>query len=81
MNSFNYFKLKYTEFAIKNKLTDLLSEFRGFKFETIFVLEFKKIESCDQTNYSAFYSNSKAWAIINESDINVVFESIYITIT
>ena len=28
--------------------------------------------------YGIFYSNSKAWTIINESDTDNVFESIYI---
>lgn len=31
--------------------------------------------------YSTFYSNSKVETINNESDINDIFESIYITIT
>ena len=44
------------------------------------VLKFKKIQSNDKTIYSTFYSNSKAETIINESDINEVFKSIYITI-
>ena len=44
----NYFnpglQLKDTEPAIRNKLIDLLSELRGFKFVTTLVLEFKKKE-------------------------------------
>ena len=43
----------------------------------ILVLEFKKIESNDETK-DIFYSNSKAEKIINESDIIDVFESIYV---
>ena len=70
-----------TEFTIKNNLTDFLSELNErVKFETILVLEFKKIEGDDETKYSTFYSNSKAETIINESDTNYVFKSIYITI-
>ena len=42
------------------------------------VLEFKKIENDDKTKCSIFYSNSKAETVINESDIDDVFESIYI---
>ena len=42
----NYFnpklQLKDTEPAIRNKLIDLFSELRGFKFVTTLVLEFKK---------------------------------------
>ena len=41
------------------------------------VLEIKKIESADKAKYNTFWSNSKAETIINESDIDDVFESIY----
>ena len=41
------------------------------------VLVFKKIECEDKTKYDTFYSNSKAEIIINESDIDDVFQSIY----
>ena len=41
---------------------------------------FKKIESDDATKHSAFYSNSKAEIIINESNIDNTSESIYRTI-
>ena len=34
--------LKDTEYAIRNKLIDLLTELKGFKFVTTLVLEFKK---------------------------------------
>ena len=44
------------------------------------VLEFKKIENDDKTNYSSFYSNPKEETVVNESDIDDVFESVYITI-
>ena len=41
LTSFNSeLQLKYTESAIKNKLIDLLSVFRGFQFVTTLVLEF-----------------------------------------
>ena len=73
LNSLNSeLQLKNTESVIKNKLKDLLS-----KFVTALVMEFKKIESDDATKYNTFYSNSKAETIINESDIDNVFESIY----
>ena len=45
----------------------------GFKFVTTFVLVLKKI----QTKYDTFYSHSKIEKIINESDIDGTFESIY----
>ena len=38
------------------------------------------IENEDKTKYSTFYSHSKAETIINESDIDDVFKSIYTTI-
>ena len=38
---------------------------------------FKKIESKDKTKFDNFYSSSKAEIIINESDIDDVFQSIY----
>ena len=81
LNFFNpELQLKDTESAIKNKLIDLLSELRGFKFLTTLVLELKKIESDDETKYSIFYSNSKAETIINESNIDGAFESTCVTI-
>ena len=53
---------------------------RGFKFEAILVLEFKKIENDDETKFTTFYFNSKPQTIINESNIDDIFESIYIKI-
>ena len=47
---------------------------------TTLILEFKKIQSNDKTLYRTFYSNSKADTIVNEGEINDVFESIYSTI-
>ena len=47
---------------------------------TRLVLELKKIQSDDKTLYKIFYAISQAEAIINESDIDDVFESIYSTI-
>ena len=43
----------------------------------LLVLVFKKMESEDKTNYDTFYSHSKAEKIINESDIDDIFKSIY----
>ena len=81
LNSLNpELKLTDTESKIKNELIDLLSELRGFQFVTILVLEFKKIESDDETKYTIFYSNSKSETISSESDIDDVFEWIYTTV-
>ena len=71
-------QLEDTESAIKCKLKKLLTELKGFEFVT--TLLFEKIESEDKTNYDNFYSSSKAEIIVNESDIDDVFESIYSTI-
>ena len=56
---------------MKSKLTDLLTQLKGFRFVTTLVLVFKKIESEDKTNYDNFYSRSKAEIIINESEPTV----------
>ena len=47
---------------------------------TTLVLVFKKIEIEDKTKHENFYSSSKAEILINESDIDNVFKSIYTTI-
>ena len=57
-----------------------MTQLKGFKFVATLVLLFKKIESEDRTKYNNFCSSSKAEIIINESDIDDVFQSIYTTI-
>ena len=47
---------------------------------TTLVLIFKKIESRDKIKHGSFYSSSKAEIIINKSDIDDKFKSIYTTI-
>ena len=47
---------------------------------TTLVLVLTKIESEDKTKYDNFCSSSKAEIIINASDIDNVFQSIYTTI-
>ena len=47
---------------------------------TTLVLVFKKIESEDKTKFDNFYLSSKAEIIINESDTDNVFKSIYTTV-
>ena len=44
------------------------------------VIVFKKTESEDKTKCDTFYSSSKAEIIINKSDIDNVFQTIYTTI-
>ena len=81
LNSFNpKLQLKDTEPAIKSKLAELLSQLKGFKFVTTLVLVFEKIENEDKRNSDNFYSGSKAEIMINESDIDYVFKSIYTTV-
>ena len=59
LNSFNpELQLKDTESAIENKLKDLLSELKYFKFVTTLDLEFRKVQRDDKTLYSSSYSNS-----------------------
>ena len=72
--------IKDTESTITNKLKGLITDLKGFKFVMILILEFEKIESHDETKYSTFYSCAKAETVINESDVDAVFESIYGTI-
>ena len=43
-------------------------------------LEFNEIESDDETKYSTFYSPLKAEIVVDDSDIDERFESIYITV-
>ena len=54
-----------------------MTQLKGFKFVATLVLVFEKIESEDKTNYGNFYSSSKTETIINESDIDDVFQSSY----
>ena len=66
LNSFNpELQLKDTECAIKSRLTELLTQLKGFRFVKTLVLVFRKIENKDKTKYSNFYSSSKAEIIIN----------------
>ena len=83
----NYFnpelQLKDTESGIRNRLIEILTELKSFKLMTTLVMEFKKkkkIESDDATKYSTFYPTSKAETVINESNIDDAFGSIYTTI-
>ena len=62
------------------KLIELLTQLKSFKFVATLDLVFEKIESEDKTKFDNFYSSSKAEVIINESDIDDVFQSIYTTI-
>ena len=81
LNSFNSeLQLKDSEYTIKSKLVELLTQLKGFKFATTLVLVFKKIERKDKTRYDNFYSTLEAEIVINESDIDDVFQSIYTTI-
>ena len=74
LNSFNAELQLNTEPAIRDNLNDLRTELR-------LVIELKKIEIDDATKYSTFYSNSKGETVINESDIDDVFQPISSTVT
>ena len=54
-----------------------MTQLKGFKFVATLVLVFTKIESRGKTKYDNFYSSSKVEIIINESEIDDVFQSIY----
>ena len=58
-----------------------MTELKWITFVTTLGLVFTKIESDDTTKCGTFYSNSKTEIIINEWDINDIFESIYAIIT
>ena len=78
LNTFNpELQLKDTESVIKRKLTELLTQLKRFILVTTFVLVLKKIESKDKTKYDKYYLSSKAGIIINERDIDDVFQSIF----
>ena len=47
---------------------------------TTLILVFRKTEGNYRSKIATFYSHSKAEIIINESDIDDVFESVYTTI-
>ena len=48
---------------------------------TTLVLVLKKIENEDKTKYDSFYLNSKVEIVINKSEIDDVFKSIYTTVS
>ena len=78
LNSFNpEVQLKDTEAATKRKLIKSLTHLKGFKFVTTLVLVFKKIENEDKTKYDNFCFSLKSETVINDSDIDDVFPSIY----
>ena len=52
-----------------------MTQLKGFKLVTTLVLVFKKAKSEDKTKYDTFYSNSKAKMIVNERNIDDVFQS------
>ena len=68
-------QLRDTKYAVKTKLKKLLSNLRGFKFVTL-VAVLKNMESEEKTKYDTFCSHSNAETIINEGDIDHVFQSI-----
>ena len=57
-----------------------MAKFTDFKFVKTLFLELKNIGNDDETKYITFYSHSIAETVINEKDIDDIFESIYTTI-
>ena len=74
MNILNLFdpelQLINTKPMIKNKLKELLSELKKFKFQTILVLDYKKRNDC-----KIFHSSAKL--IANDPDIDEAFKSMH----
>ena len=54
-----------------------MSKLKNFQFVTAIALEFNKIKNADKAKCKTFCSSSKAETIINESEMDDVFESIY----
>ena len=79
LNSFKpELQLKVTESVIKRfLLIYFLTHLKGFKLAITLFLAFKKIETEVKANNNTFFSNIKVETIINESDIDDVFKSIY----
>ena len=67
-------------YVLAKNTIDLLTQSKDFKFVTTTVLVFIKTESDNKTKYDTFYSQSKAEALINECDIENIFQSIYSTV-
>ena len=64
LNSFNpELQLKDTEYAIRNKLIDLLAELKSFKFVTTLILEFLKIESEENRDKIMYTMNNEQCCI------------------
>ena len=64
---------------MRNKLINLLSQWRGFKFVTALVLKVKKSENDYEIKFTTFYSNPKSEVIINGSDLNQFILQLYQT--
>ena len=76
LNPFNpELEHKDTASVIRNKLTDLLTELRGFTFLKTLFIELKKQKVMMKQNIPPFILTQKI--IINQSNINDVFKSIY----
>ena len=64
---------------MKNKLINLFSELKGFNFVATLVSEYKRQKVMIKQNMIPFIQ-TQAETVINKSDIDDVFESIYSTI-
>ena len=76
----NYFKR--IEFSMKNSYYSMKRLKKHKKCKNAKKCKNNKTSTCEnKTKYDTFYSSSKAEIIINKSDTDDVFQSIYITIT
>ena len=75
MNSFySELQIKDIEFATRNNLVDLLTELKRFKFVTSLVLGLKKNKKMMMRQSIKRFIRTLTETIINESDIDDVFE-------
>ena len=79
MNSFNP-HLKDSESTIRNKLKDLLTELRGFKFVTALVVEFDKDELMLQQNTPSFVLTQRQKQLLMKPTLMILFELMYTAI-
>ena len=79
MNSFNP-HLKDSESTIRNKLKDLLTELRGFKFVTALVVEFDKDELMLQQNTPSFVLTQRRKQLLMKPTLMILFELMYTAI-
>ena len=73
LNSFNReLQLNDREFTIRNKLIDLLTELKGFKFVTKLVLELNLIDNDDKQNIATFIRTQKEKQLLMKVTLMII---------